>query len=57
LLRRVLPESSQRNLFRASFDQILNPEHPLVVLAQKIDWPRFEAAMEWFTCFEQTLKA
>lgn len=42
---RLNPESTQRDLFRASFDQILNPKHPLVLLAQKIDWPRFEVAM------------
>jgi len=34
----------QLDLFRAHFDQILNPDHPLVALARKIDWPRFDAA-------------
>jgi IS5 family transposase len=31
-------------LFQAHFDQILNPDHELVQLAQKIDWPRFDVA-------------
>ena len=35
------PESSQLNLFQAQFDQLLNLEHPLCVLARKIDWQRF----------------
>lgn len=34
----------QMNLFRAHFDQILNPDHPLVILADKIDWKRFDTA-------------
>jgi len=32
-------------LFQAHFDQILNCEHPLVRLANQIDWPRFDAAL------------
>jgi hypothetical protein len=31
-------------LFQAHFNQIINAEHPLVWLAQSIDWPRFDAA-------------
>jgi len=31
-------------LFQANFNQILNPDHELVQLAQTIDWPRFDAA-------------
>jgi transposase, IS5 family len=31
-------------LFQSHFDQLLNPAHELVQLAQKIDWGRFEAA-------------
>ncbi len=31
-------------LFQAHFKQILNFEHPLIQLADKIDWPRFDAA-------------
>lgn len=30
-------------LFQAHFDQLLNPDHELVQLAKKIDWPRLEA--------------
>ena len=30
-------------LFQAHFDQILNPRHELVLLANKIDWPGLEA--------------
>jgi IS5 family transposase len=37
-------DGNQLDLFRAHFDQILNPDHPLIVLAQKIDWQRFDAA-------------
>ncbi len=32
------------HLFQAHFQQILNSEHPLVQLADKIDWTRFEIA-------------
>ena len=32
-------------LFQSHFDQILNPGHELVQLANKIDWPRLEAAL------------
>jgi IS5 family transposase len=35
----------QFQLFQAHFDQILNPDHPLVLLAERIDWPRFDAAL------------
>ena len=37
-------DGEQLDLFRAHFDQILNPAHPLIVLAEKIDWQRFDAA-------------
>ena len=39
------PESNQLQLFQAQFDQLLNHDHPLFVLANKIDWNRFEAAL------------
>ncbi len=39
-------------LFQAHFDQILNPDHPLVQLADRIDWPRFEAAFADSYCEE-----
>lgn len=35
-------EVSQLNLFQAQFDQLLNLNHPLCVLASKIDWKRFD---------------
>ena len=37
-------DGDQLLLFQAHFDQILNPNHPLVVLAQKINWQRFDVA-------------
>jgi len=39
-------------LFQAHFDQLLNPQHPLVRLADRIDWPRFEAAFADCYCKE-----
>ena len=39
-------------LFQARFSQILNPEHPLVRLADKIDWPRFDVAFADSYCEE-----
>lgn len=39
------PESCQLDLFRAQFDQLLNHSHPLFILANKIDWSRFETAL------------
>ncbi len=36
--------SGQLDLFRSSFEQILNPQHPLMILAAKIDWQRFDVA-------------
>ncbi len=38
------PPADAFQLFRAHFKQILNLEHPLVQLADQIDWPRFDAA-------------
>ena len=37
-------DASQLDLFQAQFAQILNLNHPLVLLADKIDWSRFDAA-------------
>ncbi|NOY53032.1 MAG: IS5 family transposase [Deltaproteobacteria bacterium] len=37
-----MPESGQGDLFRARLDQILNPKHPLFILANQIDWKSFE---------------
>ena len=39
------PESSQLELFQAQFDQLLNLNHPLCILARKIDWNRFDLAL------------
>ncbi|MFM7130261.1 MAG: IS5 family transposase [bacterium] len=36
------PNFTPADLFRAHFDQILNPDHPLLVLASRIDWTRFD---------------
>lgn len=35
-------EESHGDLFRSSLEQILNKRHPLYVLANKIDWSRFD---------------
>jgi len=35
-------EESHGDLFRSSLEQILNRKHPLYVLANKIDWGRFD---------------
>ena len=35
-------EESHGDLFRSSLEQILNKKHPLYVLANKIDWSRFD---------------
>ncbi len=39
------PDASQLDLFQAQFKQLLNPDHPLVLLADRIDWQRFDAAL------------
>ncbi len=39
------PEISQLNLFQAQFEQLLNHDHPLFVLANQIDWHRFDAVL------------
>jgi transposase, IS5 family len=49
------PISSQLHLFQAHFDQLLNPNHPLVVLAKSIDWNRFQLALE--ECYSPDLGA
>ncbi len=35
----------QFHLFQSHFDQILNPDHPPVELANQIDWQRFDTAL------------
>jgi transposase, IS5 family len=49
------PLSSQLQLFQSHFDQLLNPNHPLVVLSKKIDWNRFQVALE--DCYSPDLGA
>lgn len=41
---------SQFQLFQAHFNQILNHDHPLILLANKIDWLRFETELEDCYC-------
>lgn len=36
------------SLFQAPFDQILNLDHPLLELADQIDWSRLGVALEQF---------
>jgi IS5 family transposase len=44
------PKSSQLDLFNARFEQLLNHQHPLYLLANKIDWQRFDLAFEDCYC-------
>jgi IS5 family transposase len=39
------PVNNQLDLFQAQFEQLLNHDHPLFVLASKIDWSRFDVAL------------
>jgi hypothetical protein len=39
MTRKSQAGGDQLQLFQVHFDQILNPEHPLVVLANNTDWP------------------
>ena len=39
------PEVSQLDLFQARFEQLPNHDHPLFVLANRIDWNRFDVAL------------
>jgi IS5 family transposase len=36
----------QRELFGFQLSEMLNPDHPLYVLAERIDWPQFEVAID-----------
>jgi IS5 family transposase len=36
----------QSELFGARLSELLNPEHPLYVLAERIDWSRFDSAID-----------
>lgn len=43
----------QRELFGAHFSELLNHEHPLYVLAERIDWQQFDTAID--DCYAQEL--
>lgn len=47
---RPRPNADQFELFQAHFDRLLNPDHPLVLLADKIDWSRFDVALAECYC-------
>lgn len=42
-------------LFQAHFNQILNRDHPLIRLADQIDWPRFDVAFA--DCYKEDMGA
>lgn len=43
-------EKSQLRLFQARLDSQINPDHPLVILAGRIDWDRFDQAYAPLFC-------
>lgn len=43
----------QRELFGARLSELLNPEHPLYVLAERIDWSQFDTAID--ACYADEL--
>jgi hypothetical protein len=43
----------QCELFGARLSELLNPEHPLYVLAERFDWSQFEAASD--ACYADEL--
>lgn len=47
------PNFTPNDLFRAHFDQILNPDHPLLILASRIDWNKFDK--EIASCFHDQI--
>ena len=49
------PKSSQLELFQAQFEQLLNHRHPLYLLANRIDWKRFDTALA--DCYSADLGA
>ncbi len=42
-------------LFQAHFDQLLNPDHELILLANKVDWPGLDAA--FVDCYQPDIGA
>jgi transposase, IS5 family len=45
--------SPQRQLFGVHLSELLNPEHPLYVLAEQIDWQQFDVAID--ECYAEAL--
>jgi len=45
--------TSQCELFGAHLSELLNPEHPLYVLAERIDWSQFDVAID--ACYADEL--
>jgi len=43
----------QRQLFGSHLSELLNPEHPLYILAEQIDWQQFDAAID--DCYAEEL--
>lgn len=43
-------EKNQLQLFQSRLDSQLNPDHPLIILAELIDWDRFDQAYEPLFC-------
>jgi IS5 family transposase len=39
---KIEPRHPQRELFQIDLEQLINPQHPLAVLAEKIDWKQFD---------------
>ena len=46
------PDAGQLDLFQARFEQLLNLDHPLCVLAGQIDWERFDVAFADCYCLD-----
>lgn len=47
------PQVSHADLFRSRLSQILNPDHPLLILAANIDWESFEAQID--ACYAEDI--
>ena len=45
--------TNQFDLFQANFKQILNPDHPLCLLADAIDWPGFDG--QFTDCYSEDM--
>ena len=43
----------QCELFGAQLSELLNPKHPLYVLAERIDWSQFEVAID--ACYAEDI--